>query len=140
MGDGGGPALLAERENLDVEFAAFRFNVEHVADADLASGLGGLVVRGDAVEFAGLGGLLAGLEEAGGPEPFVDAGAGHGSYFRSVAYRSSAKIGVTLKNSGVNRAGFHPYVHAFAWDLHAGIERSCTNSQLDTGLDRLFVF
>jgi hypothetical protein len=25
--------------------------------------------------------LLAGLEETGGPKPFVDAGAGHGSIF-----------------------------------------------------------
>ena len=77
----GGAALLAEGEDFDVEFAAFVFDVEHVADADLAGGLGGLVVRGDAIELAGFGGLLAGLEEAGGPEPFVDAGAGHGSIF-----------------------------------------------------------
>ena len=81
LGDGGGAALLAEGEDLDVELAAFVFDVEHVADADFAGRLGGLVVRGDAVEVAGLGGLLAGLEEAGGPEPFVDAGAGHGSIF-----------------------------------------------------------
>ena len=55
--------------------------MEHVADADFAGGLGGEVVRGDAVELAGFGGLLAGLEEAGGPEPFVDAGAGHACIF-----------------------------------------------------------
>jgi hypothetical protein len=67
LGDGGGAALLAEGEDLDVEFAAFVFDVEHVADVDLAGGLGGLAVREDAVELAGFGGLLAGLEEAGSP-------------------------------------------------------------------------
>ena len=55
--------------------------MEHVADTDFAGGLGGEVVRGDAVEFASFCGLLAGLEEAGGPEPFVDAGAGHACIF-----------------------------------------------------------
>jgi hypothetical protein len=29
------------------------------------------------LQVAGFGGLLAGLEEAGGPEPLVDAGASH---------------------------------------------------------------
>jgi hypothetical protein len=81
LGDGGGSALLAEGEDFDVEFAAFVFDVERVADVDLAGGLGGVVVREDAVELAGFGGLLAGLEEAGGPEPFVDAGSGHVSIF-----------------------------------------------------------
>jgi len=81
LGDGGGAALLAEGEDFDVEFAAFVLDVEHVTDADLTGRFGGLVVRGDAIEFAGLGGLLAGLEETGGPKPFVDAGAGHGSIF-----------------------------------------------------------
>jgi hypothetical protein len=55
--------------------------MEHVACADLAGGLGGEVVRGDAVHVAGFGGLLAGFEEAGGPEPLVDARAGHRSIF-----------------------------------------------------------
>jgi len=81
LGDGGGAALLAEGEDLDVELAAFVFDVEHVADVDLAGGLGGGVVGGDAVQVAGFGGLLAGLEEAGGPEPFVDAGSGHAGIF-----------------------------------------------------------
>jgi hypothetical protein len=67
LGDGGGAALLAEDEDFDVELAAFIFDVEHVADADFSGGFGGLVVREDAVEFAGFGGLLASLEEAGGP-------------------------------------------------------------------------
>lgn len=74
-------ALVAEGEDLDVELASFVFDVEHVADADLAGGLGGLIVRGDAVHVTGFGGLLAGFEEAGGPEPLVDAGAGHAFYF-----------------------------------------------------------
>ena len=67
LGDGGGAALLAEGEDLDVKLAAFVFNVEHVADADLAGWLGRLIVGEDAIELAGLGGLLAGFEEAGGP-------------------------------------------------------------------------
>jgi hypothetical protein len=67
LGDDRGAALMAEKENLDVELAAFVFNVEHIADADLAGGLRGLVVGGDAIHVAGFGGLLAGFEEAGGP-------------------------------------------------------------------------
>ena len=67
LGDGGGAALLAEDEDFDFKLAAFVFDVEDVAEADLAGRLGGLVVRGDAVELAGFAGLLAGFEEAGGP-------------------------------------------------------------------------
>ena len=44
---------------------------------DLAGRLGRLAVGEDALEVAGFGSLLAGFEEAGGPEPLVDAGAGH---------------------------------------------------------------
>ena len=73
--------MLAESEDFDVELAGFVFDVEHVADADFAGGFGGDVVRGDAVHVAGFGGLLAGFEEAGGPEPLVDARAGHAFYF-----------------------------------------------------------
>jgi hypothetical protein len=79
MGDGSGATLVAEGEDLDLELATFVADAEHVAEADLAGGLGGLAVRDDAVELAGLRGLFAGLEEAGGPEPLIDAGAGHGS-------------------------------------------------------------
>jgi hypothetical protein len=77
LGDGGRAALLAEGEDLDVELAAFVFNVEHVADTDLAGRLCRLAVGEDALQLAGFGGLLARLEEAGGPEPFIDAGSGH---------------------------------------------------------------
>ena len=81
LGDGGGAALLAEGEDLDVELAAFVFDVQQIADADLTSRLGRLAVREDALELAGFGGLLASLEEAGGPEPLVDAGSCHSFYF-----------------------------------------------------------
>ena len=81
LSDGCGAALVANEENLDLELAGFVFDVEHVADADFAGGFGGDVVRGDAVHVAGFGGLLAGFEEAGGPEPLVDARAGHAFYF-----------------------------------------------------------
>jgi hypothetical protein len=77
LSDGGRTALLAEGEDLDVELAAFVFDVEHVADADLSGGLCGLAVGEDALQLAGFRGLFARLEEAGGPEPFVDAGSGH---------------------------------------------------------------
>lgn len=65
--DRGGGSLLAEGEDFDVELAAFVFDVKHVADADLAGGLGEDIVGEDAVEVAGFGGLLARLEETGGP-------------------------------------------------------------------------
>jgi hypothetical protein len=81
LGDGCGASLLAEGEDLYLELAALVFDMEHVADADLAGGLCWLVVRGDAAHVAGLGGLLAGFEEAGGPKPFVDAGASHAFIF-----------------------------------------------------------
>jgi hypothetical protein len=81
LGDGGGASLLAEGEDLDFELAALVFDMQLVADADLAGWLCWLVVRGDAAHVAGLGGLFAGLEEAGGPEPFVDAGASHAFIF-----------------------------------------------------------
>jgi len=81
LSDERGAALLAEGEDLNVEFAAFVFDVEHVADVDLAGGLGGLVVGEDAVQVAGFDCLLASFEEARGPEPFVDACSGHALIF-----------------------------------------------------------
>ena len=87
LGDGGGTALLAEGEDLDCKFAAFVFDVEHVADVDLAGWLGGVGVRENAVHVAGFGGLLAGLEEAGGPKPLVDAGSGHVFIFAAAPAR-----------------------------------------------------
>jgi hypothetical protein len=80
LGEGGRAALLAEGEDLDFEVAAFGFDAEHVADADFAGGFDRLLVGEDALQLAGFGGLLAGLEEAGGPEPLVDAGSGHAFY------------------------------------------------------------
>jgi hypothetical protein len=77
LGDGRGAALLAEGKHFYFELATFIFDVEHIAEAHLAGGFGGDVVRSDAVHVAGFGGLLAGFEEAGGPKPLVDAGAGH---------------------------------------------------------------
>ena len=77
LGDSGTGALLAQGQDFDVEFAAFVFDVQHVTDADLPGRFGGLAVGEDALQFAGLRGLLAGLEESGGPEPFIDAGSCH---------------------------------------------------------------
>jgi hypothetical protein len=77
LGDGGGGSLLAQGEDFDGEVAAFVFDLERVADVDFAGWFSGLAVGEDALEITGFGGLLAGFEEAGGPEPLVDAGSGH---------------------------------------------------------------
>ena len=77
LGYGGGGSLVTQGKDFHGEVATFIFDLEGVADVDLAGGLGGLAVGEDALEVAGFGGLLAGFEEAGGPEPLVDAGAGH---------------------------------------------------------------
>jgi hypothetical protein len=73
--DGRGAANVAKFQNFDFEVAAFVSDAEHVSDANIAGGLGGdLSVRLDSAELAGAGGEGASFEEAGGPEPFVDAG------------------------------------------------------------------
>ena len=73
LGLGGGAALLGELEDFDLEFAGFVFDVELVTGADFAGGFGGVGIGRDAAEVTGVGGEGAGFEEAGGPEPFVDA-------------------------------------------------------------------
>lgn len=67
LGDGSGAADVAEPEDVDFEFATFGANLQAIADVDVTAGLDGLVIRLDAVEFAGASGLGAGLEEARGP-------------------------------------------------------------------------
>ena len=78
MRDGGRASGFAEGEDFDLEEAALICDLQHVADADIASGLGGDAVGEDAADVAGFGGKGAGLEEARGPEPFIDADGGHG--------------------------------------------------------------
>src|ERR1035437_5601534 len=75
--DGGGSALLAQDKHLDFALAVLLLDAQHVTGADLARGLGALATGGDAAQFAGLGSLLARLEEARRPQPLVDAGAVH---------------------------------------------------------------
>lgn len=65
--EGSGSAGIAEGEDVDFELAAFGANLQAVADVDVAAGLDGLAGTLNAVEFAGAGGLGAGLEEARGP-------------------------------------------------------------------------
>ena len=65
--DGGWAAEIAEGENVDFEIAAFSADLQAVSDVDFAAGFHSLMGRLDAVEFAGAGGLGAGLEEARGP-------------------------------------------------------------------------
>jgi len=86
LGDGGGGALLTKRKNFDVELARFILNVEQIADANFARRLSGLAITEHALQLTCLGGLLAGLEEAGGPEPFVNAGSSHASIFADLRY------------------------------------------------------
>src|ERR1039458_9849021 len=75
--DGGGSALLGQGKHLDFALAVLLLDAQHVTGADLARGLGALATGGDAAQFAGLGSLLARLEEARRPQPLVDAGAVH---------------------------------------------------------------
>jgi hypothetical protein len=71
-----GAAHFAEQEYLDLKLAALVSDEEHIADTDFASGLGLDAVRMDAAEFAGFLRQRTGLEEARGPQPFVDAHGG----------------------------------------------------------------
>ena len=75
---------MGDDEDLDLEFADFVADGEAVAGFDLSRGFGGLAVRDDAAHVTGFGGEFTGFEEASGPEPLVDAGAGHGSLFSSI--------------------------------------------------------
>lgn len=75
--DGGGTAGGGEEEDFDVEVAGVGADVEKVAGADVAGGFGAMAVGFDAAEIAGVGGEGAGFEEAGGPEPFVEADGFH---------------------------------------------------------------
>ena len=85
LGNGGGAAHLAEFQNLDLEQAAFIFNLQHVAGVDIARWLGAHAAGEDAADVAGLAGEGAGLEEARGPEPLVDADGIHLSMVRNSA-------------------------------------------------------
>jgi len=102
--DGGSGALIAEGEDFDFELAGFVADVEEVADLDFAGGLGALAVGGDAAQVEGFRGLFAGLEEARGPEPLVDADAGHTLYFRTKMVRRTWRFaGITWAASSFVR-------------------------------------
>ena len=77
LGDGSGAAHVAELEDFNVELAALVADDKVVAHMDLAGGLGLDAVGVNAAQLAGLLGQGAGPEEAGGPEPLVDAHGGH---------------------------------------------------------------
>ncbi len=77
LGDGSRTAEIAERQDFDLEVAAFGFDGEQVADADFAGRARGLLVRLNPAEVAGLRREGAGFEEARRPEPFVESRAGH---------------------------------------------------------------
>ncbi len=77
LGNGGGTAHLAQDEDFDDEGAALIADFEYVSDVDFTRGFGFNVLGANAAEIAGTRGEGAGLKEARGPEPFVDADAGH---------------------------------------------------------------
>ena len=77
LGDGCGAAYVGEHEDVDLEEAALVANGKEVVQLQVAGRLGGLAVAGDVAGVAGPGGERAGLEEAPGPEPFIDAETGH---------------------------------------------------------------
>lgn len=79
LGDGGWATLLGEGEDFDFVFRGVGSDAERVAGLDGACGLGVDTVGLDAAEVTGASGEGAGFEEAGGPEPFVDADAVHAS-------------------------------------------------------------
>jgi hypothetical protein len=76
LGYGCRAAHLAQGENFNLKFAAFVFDFEHVADTNIAGGLGEVAVGLDAAHLAGFLGKRACFEEARGPQPFVDANRG----------------------------------------------------------------
>lgn len=78
LGHRGGAADGAEKQDFHFKFVRFSANVQEIADADLAGGLGGLLVALDPAQVAGARGDGARLEKAGSPEPLVDSQAGHG--------------------------------------------------------------
>ena len=90
--DCGGAAGFAEDEDFDLEEAALICDLQHVADADVTGGLGGDAVGEDAADIAGFGGEGAGLEEARGPEPFIDANGGHGRCGRHDSLSTMGKV------------------------------------------------
>ena len=89
--DGGGAAHLAEYQNFNLEQPAFIFNLQHVAGVDIACGLGAYAAGENAANVAGLAVQGAGLEEARGPEPLVNADGIHGSMVtvRGVEWRDA---------------------------------------------------
>ena len=88
-------ADVADSQDFNLVGAAVRGDGEGISNANLPRGTYGLVIELDASEFAGPGGERARLEEARGPEPFVDAGTGHGKQLK----RISAGIN-PLRNGG----------------------------------------
>ena len=70
----GRTANLTEKQDFDFKFAAFIGDAQHVSDPHVARRLGGnLSVGLNSPEFTGAGREGSRLEEARGPEPFVNA-------------------------------------------------------------------
>src|SRR6266542_6282282 len=78
LGGRGRAAHIVQRQHLDLELAAVVRDLKPVAEVNFAGGLYRLAVGEDPSQVAGARGHRAGFEEAGGPEPLVDAHPNHG--------------------------------------------------------------
>src|SRR5690606_34139131 len=73
LGFGCAAALVGQREHFHFLFVPAKTHAQHGADADVPARLQSLPFAFHMAAFNGLLGQIAGLVEAGGPEPFVDA-------------------------------------------------------------------
>jgi hypothetical protein len=71
--DRGWAADFTQQQDFYMKFASRARDSQHVADADGSGGFGGLSGGLNSAEFTGFGCEGSRLEEAGGPEPFVDS-------------------------------------------------------------------
>ena len=90
LGDCGGTARGADRQNLDLEDAALVFDAELVAGVDFAGRLGTQAIRLNAAHVAGARGHGARFEETRRPKPLIDA---HGCHLKGGAQFVRAAAG-----------------------------------------------
>jgi len=67
-----GAADFAQSQNLHLKFAGVVANLQQVSNLHLAGGLGRVAVGLNPAQVAGMRGERARLEEARGPQPFID--------------------------------------------------------------------
>lgn len=79
LSDSGRAADGTEGKDLDLKLMCFGLDLQQIAKMNFASRFGRLVIGLNSAQVTGAGSESSSLEEACGPEPFVDANAGHGS-------------------------------------------------------------